>query len=256
MTEKPEIASPNHDPGLAQSLTSAGREEFLDGAFGVNLKTLKSVWTLFKTPKDYFAAARTPNWGFKYTPSMQLMLGISAVMMFFYFFWGDPNSAFIGFSADMQPGENLGENPEFRELMSKMMRFSMLIATPMGIAIYAIFAWAFRAWGEKLPYIIRLRYIFAITIPAGIIGLFILFGGQFLSQSKYGMMSMLTLPLTPILYFDTARRGAYAHMETGEAIGRSIFLAGTLFVATVFNMFMAGIISAIRYIEEMEKFLA
>lgn len=53
--------SENEQPSFAADLTGAkrvGSDEFFYDIFGVNLKGLKSIWVLLKSPAEYFDAAR------------------------------------------------------------------------------------------------------------------------------------------------------------------------------------------------------
>ena len=57
--------TPSKTASLAEDLTGAskfGSDEFFYDIFGINIKGLKSAWTLIRRPAEYFDAARLPDW--------------------------------------------------------------------------------------------------------------------------------------------------------------------------------------------------
>lgn len=234
----------------SQNLTSAGRDEIMQGAFGFNFQTVKSFWTLCRRPSEYFKAAKTADWMQKYTPALTLVVAISALTIAFEFLWAKPNGSFADsmnrfFIQDFEkrfPNVD-ASSLDLKEAVSKSMSLSNVIYTPIYIVLLSIFAWIYRAWGEKLPFVIRLRYVFAVIIPAGLFGLVFLLATSFVRGPAYDTLSYIQIPIILFIIFLTCLKGPFHHMDKGEAIGRSLFLTFSIticvFLAQVIAVFYA-----------------
>ena len=55
--------------------------------FGLNLRGLRSIGVLWRSPKLYFDSARHMNWRDSFTPSIRLWLFFFALLSFFKFWW-------------------------------------------------------------------------------------------------------------------------------------------------------------------------
>ncbi len=222
----------NHDP-----VTKIGLEEFLEDVFGLNIRSAKTLWTLFKTPSNYFAAAKTPDWEQKYTPSLRLWLGLTAIMVALQFIWARPDGTFMSAMKEsliggLKSGMNSGAGRsfdlttfDFDAVFVDTMKLNTLIYPFMFVFMMSLLAFAYRAWGQKLPFVVRQRYIFAIIIPATVIGVFSTLLMTAASTEVFKVVSFFQIGLVLGLYFITAYRGPYASMDTGEKFGRSIILA-------------------------------
>lgn len=248
----------------SQNLASAGREEIMQGAFGFNFRTVRSVWTLIRRPSDYFKAARTPDWMGQYTPSLVLILGITAMTVALEFFWAEPNGSFVsaindayqkGISDGLAAAGHTVDTSEInsRDLIAKAIGFSNVITTPIFIIILSILAWLYRAWGEKLPFVVRHRNVFAICVPVGVFGLLWLLISGFFKGTVYDVLSFVQIPFLVLITFITCRMGAFAHLDKGKAVSRSIFLTLVVFFCILITQ-VASILIAFNHIvfPEME----
>ncbi|WP_371396385.1 hypothetical protein [Fretibacter rubidus] len=217
-------------------MASAGREEFFEDFFGLNFRTVKTLWASFKNPIDYFQAALAANWQNKYTPSIRLLLGIGAITVATHFLWAKPNGNFIeiiheAVIAGLEDGyaahahQNLDfSNVDIRHSLSEAMKLAMVIYTPIYIALLSLFAWIYRGWGEDLSYVVRQRYVFALAIPAAVFGVIwsiitIPFSGIIYDVMTYGQIIVLVLIL-----FVTAIRGPFGHLKKSDAFGKAFIL--------------------------------
>lgn len=239
---------------MTENLNKVGLEEFLEDVFGLNIRSAKTLWITFKKPADYFKAATTPDWRQQYTPSMRLWVGLITVSVALQFFWAKPNGAFMqllkeGLMGGMKAGaESNGksinfEGLNFDVLILNMMKTHTLILPFIFIFLMSFLALIYRAWGQKLSYVVRQRYIFAVIVPATFIVLISTLLMTFLDSEIYKIISIIQIFVMIGLYFLTAYRGPYAHMEVGEKIGRSIFLSLSIIVMVTVAQFISILIA-------------
>ena len=236
------------------NLNKVGLEEFLEDVFGLNIRSAKTLWIIFKAPADYFKAATTPDWRQQYTPSMRLWIGLITVSVALQFFWAKPNGAFMqllkeclmgGMKAGAESnGKSINfEGLNFDVLILNMMKTHTLILPFIFIFLMSFLALIYRAWGQKLSYVVRQRYIFAVIVPATFIVLISTLLMTFLDSEIYKIISIIQIFVMIGLYFLTAYRGPYAHMEVGEKIGRSIFLSLSIIVMVTVAQFISILIA-------------
>ena len=87
--------TPSKTASLAEDLTGAskfGSDEFFYDIFGINIKGLKSAWTLIRRPAEYFDAARLPDWGGEHWPSIRIWLGLTGILIALQFLWASESS--------------------------------------------------------------------------------------------------------------------------------------------------------------------
>lgn len=218
-----------------------GLDDLLEDLFGLNIRSLKTIWVLFSAPQQYFIAAKTPSWMDKYTPSTRLWLGLMAILIALQFFWASPDAALMSNLANTfntafsGAASKAGSTADFANFdmtaeLQKAMKLNYLIYPFVFIFTFSVFAWLYRAWGEVLSFTVRLRYIFAVIVPASVIGLVTTLVTPLLSAAQLTLFSVIQTIIILGLYFLTAFRGAYGHMDRGEAFGRAIVLAICIFI--------------------------
>lgn len=245
-TPESESNTPNSSPSL-----KIGLEEFLEDVFGLNIRSAKTIWELFKTPSLYFKAAQTPHWQQKYTPSLRLWMGLMAIMVALQFFWANPDGAFMQLMKDqlidgLKHGiESNGreatilEDIDFDAILLSTMKINTLIYPFIFITLMSLLALIYCAWGQKLPYVVRQRYIFSVIIPGTVVGIISTILMTFLSGENYQSISFLVLFIIIGSYFITAYRGPYAYMEIGEKFGRSLFLSLCIILTLMLAQFIS-----------------
>lgn len=240
---------------IAQDLTGAqrvGSDEFFYDIFGVNIKGLKSIWTLIRNPAEYFEAARLPNWGGDHWPSIRIWLGLMGLLVALQFLWASENSEmtamFQMLAMIMADTAVSTESVEIdisgldRQALGKQAFKRWIFIYPFFfIAAMCVLAFIFRAWKPAVSFVIRLRYIFAIIIPASIFGLFLTLAMVNLSGELYQLASFVSMPVVIMLYAITAYRGPFHGHSTGERIGMSIVVA----LLIMFFLLVAQFISMI-----------
>ena len=141
--------------------------DLVEDMFGLNLRGLKTIWDTFVRPADVFAAARLPDWGGQYTPSIRLVFSLGAVLGFFSFFWAGENSYFfqsfaegLRIGAEARDGDADGADQlatEILSIYSVLLPFSYIVGN-------GIIGLLFRVWGRGTSAVVRLRlHMIAVT---------------------------------------------------------------------------------------------
>jgi len=245
-------------PSIATDLTGAkrvGSDEFFYDIFGVNIKGLKSIWTLIKNPADYFEAAQLPDWGGDHWPSIRIWLGIMGILVALQFLWASENSEMTSMFQMLAtiPGDTIATSfaedgvtldlsgLDKQELGKTAFKRWTFIYPFFLIGAMCALAFIFRAWNPAVGFVIRLRFVFAIIVPASVFGLLLTLAMVNLSGEAYRNVSFASLPGMLILYAITAYRGPFHKFEIGERIGMSIIIA----LLIMFFLMVAQIISMI-----------
>lgn len=236
-----------------KSDNKVGLDDLLEDLFGMNIRSFKTIWILFFSPQQYFIAAKTPSWMNKYTPSTRLWLGLMAILIALQFFWASPDAAFMSNLANTfntafsGAALKAGSTADFANFnmtaeLQKAMKLNYLIYPFVFVFAFSVFAWLYRAWGEVLSFTVRLRFVFAVIVPASVIGLATTLVTPLLSTAQLTLFSIVQTIVILGIYFLTAFRGAYGHMDRGEAFGRSIVLATCIFITlTIAQLISYGI---------------
>jgi len=234
-----------------------GRDEFLYDLIGINIIGLKSLGVLIKNPAIYFKAALTPDWEGKYWPSMRIWFGLMTILLGLQFIWASESSEmtamFRSLTSMIADGAVAGaaSNGKTVDLTSfdrveagkDMFKTYIFIYPFFFVSFMCLLGFIFRGWEQKLPFIARVRYIFAIVIPGSIIGLISTFCMLPLKGQAYQIASFVILFLIFGTYWITAYRGAYTNSPKGTRIGMSLVIAFlitfTLFLAQFVSMMLA-----------------
>ena len=264
--------TPSKTASLAEDLTGAskfGSDEFFYDIFGINIKGLKSAWTLIRRPAEYFDAARLPDWGGEHWPSIRIWLGLTGILIALQFLWASESSEMTamfqnlataigdGFSASAaRDGIELDMSVLDKEVLGKEAFKRWILIYPfIFIAMMCVLAFIFRAWKPAANFVIRLRYIFGIIVPGTVFGLFMTLALVNATGQLYLMISMIMMPVTMVIYAVTAYRGPFHRYEMGERIGMSIVVAMLitffLIVAHTIAMIIAAIPTWIEVIQTL-----
>jgi len=232
-----------------------GLEEFLEDVFGLNIRSAKTILAMFKTPAIYFQAAKTKDWQQRFTPSLRLWLGLMTVSVALQFFWARPDGSLMQMlKQGLEVGFNYGVKArggsevdftgfDFDTAMTAVMKLNSLIYPFIFVTIMSLLAFTYRAWGQTLTYVVRQRYIFAVIVPATVFGLASTILMTFASAEVYKVIGIIQFFVIAALYFITAYRGPYAHMDGGEKTGRSIFLSICILLSLLIAQYASLLLS-------------
>lgn len=233
--------------------TIVGFDSLLEDIFGLNIKGLKSIWALFIRPDDYFRKAKLPEWDNAYTPSFRIWFGITAITTGLRFLWGGQNSPMFQTYVEQitlvkeqlavstnSAGETIDVSGFDPIAVTNILMKWMFVLMPFCyMGLVALFAVIFKAWGEKLSYTVRLRYLFAIVISGNFLILLSLPILLVTPQEYMPVYSGVGMAIMLIFYIFTAYRGPYKIADAGSRLGLSI-VTGVIMI--ILN-FASGIIA-------------
>lgn len=239
-----------------------GFDNFLDDLFGMNIKGLKTIWVLFVSPAKYFKAAKTPAWMDLYTPSFRVWFGLTALSAAMKFLWTAEDAPMRELYADqmqmifnsieekaVETGRSFDAASFDAGASADYLLKLMFLITPFAtIILMGLLALVYRAWGEKLSYIVRLRNCFAIIITGSAFGFLTAFLTLVVPEDIFMNFTWFMLLGMFGLYFLTAYRGAYRHLERDQRIGYSIvitFLMGVIVMASSLIALFAAMVPTI-----------
>ena len=177
------------DPIDAELLRSQPRvrdvslDELLEDLIGVSGRTLRTLRTLAVQPFAYFAAAKDPFWQNRFSPSFRIWFGLTALSLALKYFYTSDQGALTRMyvetlSTAFKSSEKLSESgiaPPTNDQISVAVQSGLapyfLWYVPIAAGTVLLLAVVFRAFGEPLSYVTRVRYMFACLIPAAAIGL-------------------------------------------------------------------------------------
>ncbi len=263
--------TPNQ-PSLANDLTGAprvGSDEFFYDIFGVNLKGLKSIWTLIVSPSEYFAAARLPDWGGDHWPSVRIWIGLMGILAALQFLWASESSEMtamfqtlaMSVAEGVQAGasrDGIGislENLDRKDLGRRAFKLWAIIYPFFFVVMMCALAFVFRPWKPAASFVIRLRFIFAIVVPASVYGLVATLALINVKGQLFQIISFAQLGIVLLIYGVTAYRGPFESHERGERLGLSfvtaILILVSVLVAQLTSMLVAIVPTGIEIIETL-----
>jgi hypothetical protein len=230
-----------------------GFDNLLEDVFGLNIRACRSIGILLVRPIEYFQAAKDSNWLWRFTPSFRVWFGITALTAALRFLWAGPDSP----SADANrividrivDGANAALKASNQTIvLTDAMRDAaaadilkwMLASSPFVMAILiALFAVVYRAWGERLTYVVRLRYLFAVLVPGGLLGSLSAFLMMLIPHSAYHQVNFVVILVMFGLYFLTAFQGPYKSLTMGTRVGLSSLLTLCLSILVTIGIFIS-----------------
>ena len=257
MSDDPKISSVGVETDGPAAVTSVpddrvGFDDFLDDLFGMNIKGLKSLWVILTRPSEYFAAALTPKWQGRYTPSFRVWFAIMAVGAALSWIWAGPGAPMFELYDDMfmevgqQANEQLAASGRQIPLddfdtgaaATTTLRWTNIFL-PFGYLVtLSLVAFMFRSWGRPAGFIVRLRLVFATIIPSALLGFLLAGTMSALASETFQFMNLIGMAVMVVLYAVTAYRGTF-HDQGRIGIGRTLGLTFLIFIAVLIATFIA-----------------
>lgn len=203
--------------------------------FGLNIRGLRSVTALWLHPAQYFSAARTPDWGSIYTPSIRLWLSFFALFSALKFWWLGSNEGMISAFADgfEQAGLMLPDDVTYRDIGKEAVLWIFGLIPILQIGTMVILSVIFPFWGERTTLALRQRYFFSAIVPStSLMPIFM----TLMMLVPSGSLSVYGVGLAVVSFaidFQTCLRGAYPGLSTGGRIWRAGLLSLIVVVLNV-----------------------
>lgn len=143
-------------------------DSIAEDLFGLNIRGVQSIIAAWRTPRDYFAAAKTPDWKEKYTPSIRLWLSFFALFSALKFWWLGANAGMVGaFASGFEnAGLNLPDDVTYQDVGAETALWVFGWVPVVQIISMVLLALVYNAWGERTTLALRQRYLFMVMIPS------------------------------------------------------------------------------------------
>ncbi|MEL6568775.1 MAG: hypothetical protein AAFQ22_10185 [Pseudomonadota bacterium] len=208
---------------------SLGWDEMVEDTVGVNLRGLKTIWTVFWDPKELFSAARDADWqGRRFGPTLRVYLLILAIVLFFQFIWADPNSQVAEAFRESTGGLD-DIDPTFADEATVLDAVeSYVVIYPVVLIIFSLIASCLvRVWGSGTPLLARVRLYFASVIPGAVLGIFSTLSLAAVPLEQAMVPTVAAVSIGGLADGVTAFRGLSPVHAVGARVWRSIVFALT-----------------------------
>ena len=209
-------------------------DSIAEDLFGLNIRGVKSIYTAWRRPRDYFAAAKSPDWHEKFTPSMRLWLSFFALFSALKFWWFGTNEGMIGaFATGFEnAGLALTDGLTYRDVGAEAVLWVFGWIPILQIVSMIILAMLYRAWGERTTLALRQRYLFIVMIPSASMMPVFLTIMLFVPPSLISLYGVFLAFAAFIIDFQTGYRGGFA---SASAKGRALRAGILAFVLVSIN---------------------
>lgn len=218
-------------------------DDLAEDTFGLNLRGLKSIATIWGRPKRYFSAAQTPDWGGRYTPSIRLWLSLIALASLLQFVWIGSNTPLVDAYAEgfRNAGVIPAEGQSYQQLGESAALWIYAIAPAMQLVGFLLLLPVFGFWGEPTTYSQRVRNSFAVMIPSATVLVVGLPALSLLSSSQLGSIGYVIGVITLLLDALTGFRGAFQTCSVLGRVWRAGLLAAFILVLNIITNISAQI---------------
>jgi len=234
-----------------QKAKSASRDLSLDSVaedlFGLNIRGVQSILAIWVRPREYFAAARTPNWHDKYTPSIRLWLSFFALFSALKYWWFATSAGMVGaFASGFEDaGLNLPEDLTYQDIGAEAALWIFGWVPIVQIISMLFVTLIYNFWGERTTLALRQRYLFAVMIPGASVMPIFLTIMLLVPPNLMAAYGILLAAVAFFVDFQTGYRGGFTEVSrTGRAwrAGLLAFVLVTINTLTTIAVQIAAII--------------
>jgi len=236
-------------------MIDVGISDLFEDGIGFGAKTLRTLRDAIGFPRRYFLAAQTKDWS-GYTPSIRVyvvLLAISSYLRYLYIGEGQLMTELYAGQFEQVINTLETDEPRWSQVDSRALTDAVLdrlfFYTPfLSFALYTLFGIAWRAYAEPLNLAVRVRYIYALLVPATVFMLICTIAMVSLPQSFAPSISLFSMFGTAIIMAVTAYFGAFPETESaggrfGRAFTLGFALTGVMLVAVVGSLMIAIFVS-------------
>lgn len=222
-------------------------DSIAEDLFGLNIRGLQTIRTVWQSPKSYFAAARTADWQNRFTPSIRLWLSFFAVFSALKFWWFGKNESMVGAFAEgfADAGLILPEGVTYQDIGAETVLWVFGWVPVIQIVSMVLLSCIYTTWGERTTLALRQRYFFAVVIPSASVMPIFLTGMLFVPQhllTAYGIVLALA---ALSIDFQTGYRGAFRNVSPRGRFWRAALLAVIVVIINTTTTIAAQIVGII-----------
>lgn len=202
-------------------------DDVVQDLFGLNLRGLRSIWTLIARPRRYFEAATYADWQGRYTPSVRLWLSLLAIFSLLKVWFISEDSPLVaayahGFRA---AGVTPIAGETFESIGQAAALWTFGLVPILQFAAMFLLAIVYPAWGEKTNFALRQRFLFGILTPSSTLGLFLVVAMVLVPPSLITVYAFALAAVSFTVDTVTGARGAFASRGGWGRLWRAALLA-------------------------------
>ncbi|NHK29243.1 hypothetical protein FF098_015095 [Parvularcula flava] len=234
---------------MADKIKEDGRnalsmDAIAEDLFGLNIRGLRSIFVLWVHPKRYFAAARTPDWGNRYTPSIRLWLTFFALFSALKIWWIGGNEGMIGAYANgfAQSGMPLPEGMTYEDIGKETVLWVFGLWPILQIISMVLLSLVYPFWGERTTMALRQRYFFAVIVPSASLMPVVLTIMLFVPGNMLNLYGMALAVVSLFVAFQTGYRGGFEKVSGFQKAWRVGLLAVIVVVLNILTNIIIQIV--------------
>ncbi|MEL6569201.1 MAG: hypothetical protein AAFQ22_12335 [Pseudomonadota bacterium] len=215
--------------------------------FGLNIRGLFSILTLWRHPRQYFDAARTAEWSNRFTPSIRLWLSFFALFSALKLWWIGQNESMIGAFADgfANAGLTLPDDTTYEDVGREAVMFSFGLVPILQIITMLLLSVIYTAWGERTTLALRQRQLFAVMIPSASVMPVFLTLMLFVPQDALTAYGIVLALVALVIDFQTGYRGAFFSVSNLGRFWRAALLAVIIVILNTATAIIAQIMGIV-----------
>ncbi|MEL7031085.1 MAG: hypothetical protein AAGL97_00185 [Pseudomonadota bacterium] len=222
-------------------------DSMAEDLFGLNIRGVQSILTIWRRPRTYFAAAKLPNWGDTFTPAIRLWLSFFALFSALKFWWFGTNAGMVGAFATgfADAGVALPDGISYQDVGAETVLWVFGWIPFVQIISMVLLAMVYNLWGERTTLALRQRYLFAVMIPSASLMPVFLTVMLFVPQQLITLYGILLALAAFSIDFQAGYRGGFASVSRRGRLWRAgllAFILVTINTLTTIAVQIAGII--------------
>lgn len=222
-------------------------DSIAEDLFGLNLRGIQSILVAWRKPRAYFAAARTPDWNDKYTPSIRLWLSFFALFSALKFWWFGTNAGMVGAFATgfADAGLRLPEGVSYQDVGAEAVLWVFGWVPVLQIVSMVLLAMVYNAWGERTTLALRQRYLFTVMIPSASLMPVFLTIMLLVPQHMITAYGLFLAAAAFLIDFQAGYRGGFANVSKSGRAWRAGLLALILVTINTVTAIAAQIVGIV-----------
>lgn len=224
-----------------------GIDDLAEDIFGLNVRGIRSIGTIWINPAAYFLAAREKDWRTEFTPSIRLWLSLIALTSLLQFIWIGSDTPLVSAYSDgfRNAGILPAQGMSYDDLGQQAALWIYAIAPVTQLVLFLCILAFFPFWGEKRPYGLKVRSLFAVMIPSASLLALFLPAMALVPATHLTAFGLLVGAVTFGLDAVTGYRGAFSARTGFAKAWRAGLLAFMILVLNIFANVGAQIVGIV-----------
>ena len=218
-------------------------DSFIEDAFGLNIRGLKTLWHLIIAPKRVFESARVTDWRERYTPTLRLTFSVITVFMLLSFFWAAENGTFYqAILAQLeQAAQTRPDMPPPDQILDAYFAAYSFSYPFIYMLVHALFGALIFLWGRDTPWVTRIRLYFGLLAVGMTFSLFSMMAVPLIDRDLFAAYTIVSVGITYLVYGLTYVRGMWGSYSMIGLVLRALTVALIISIADIVVSLGSGV---------------